>query len=158
MVRTDEINLGEDCGPMEGGGEVLNVWDWVAIRDSATIESSIIATRSPITRSLLRDHLKWRGPVGIGEQSSVQACITRTPHTEFCELVCGEGVCTAANACYHDRLTSETTETDWHVRLPRRGKPVQHVCLPDRHPRLHRRRGIEARLHSEEMHDRLDDI
>ena len=32
------------------------------------------------------------------------------PHIELSEPVCGEGVYTAANACYHDGLTSETTE------------------------------------------------
>ena len=70
-----------------------------------------------------------------------------------------------ARECARQRMRA--TMTDSHPRLPRQTgvsqttderKPVHHDCSPDWHPRLHRRRGIEARPHSEEMHDRLDGI
>ena len=93
--------------------------------------------------------------LGHRTQSSVSLSVVR-------------GIYTAANACYHDRLTSETTvervsrlqQMSVHQRDRQTGRSdyqgeESQYSTTDWHPRLRRRRGIKARPHSEEMHDRL---
>ena len=109
--------------------------------------------------TLIKAQFSALNTAGIGDQSisssvqawilsMVQASLGRRTQSFVSLSVAREYARQHLNACYHDRLPSETTETDWHVRPSRRGKPVQHDCSPDWHPRLHRRRGIEARPHS----------
>ena len=52
----DQVKFGEDGGSMEGGGEILDVRDRVAIRDSY----AVVTAWSPISRGLLWNHVKGR--------------------------------------------------------------------------------------------------
>ena len=42
---------------MESCREIVEMRDWVLVRDGGTIQSSIIATRTPIARLWLRNHM-----------------------------------------------------------------------------------------------------
>ena len=63
VKRTDEIDLGENAGAMQGRREVLYVRNWVTVRNGDMVEGAIIPARPPISRCLLRDHVKWGSPV-----------------------------------------------------------------------------------------------
>ena len=74
VVRSNEVNLGEDGFTVEAGGEILNVWNWVLVGNSDTIEATIVAAWTPITRLRLGNHVKWRSPrtAGWSNNSLVQ--------------------------------------------------------------------------------------
>ena len=40
----------------------MDVRDRIPIRHCCTVESTVVATGAPVTRSLLRDHVEWGGP------------------------------------------------------------------------------------------------
>ena len=44
MVCPDQIDFRKDCGTSERGGEVLDVRDWITIRNRATVQLSVIAS------------------------------------------------------------------------------------------------------------------
>ncbi len=58
MVCSDEIDFGKDGFTVEIGGEILDVWDGIAIWDGCVIQSAVIATRTPIARRGFRNHVK----------------------------------------------------------------------------------------------------
>ena len=71
MVRMDEVDLREDCLAMQMSREVLNVRDWVTIRNSKVIQGVIIPAWTPISR-LLRDEVGWRSPAAGGRSDDAK--------------------------------------------------------------------------------------
>ena len=49
VVCSDEVDVCEDIGSLEGCCEVLQMWDRIAVRHSCAVECPVIATRTPIT-------------------------------------------------------------------------------------------------------------
>ena len=44
MVGSHQVKFGEDGGSMENGGEILNMRDRVAIRDSYAVEGAVVTS------------------------------------------------------------------------------------------------------------------
>ena len=51
MILPHEVNFGKDFAPGKVMGVFLYVWDWVSVRDSASVPGSVISTR-PLTAVL----------------------------------------------------------------------------------------------------------
>ena len=47
MINPHDVNFLKDGAPGMVMGVVLYVWDWVSIRDSASVQGSVISTRPP---------------------------------------------------------------------------------------------------------------
>jgi len=47
VVRPYKVNFGEGGAAGKAVSVVLYVWDWLPVRDGASVESSIISTGSP---------------------------------------------------------------------------------------------------------------
>ena len=62
MVHADQVNFRKDGSTVQGGCEILNVWDRVSVGDSSTVQCTIIPTGVPVTKGLLWDHVEWRRP------------------------------------------------------------------------------------------------
>ena len=52
MIRVDQINFRKDGSTVQGGCEILNVWDWISVRDSSIVQCTIIPAGAPITKDL----------------------------------------------------------------------------------------------------------
>jgi hypothetical protein len=37
MVSSHQIDFGEDGGPVKGDGKILDMWDWITVRDSSIV-------------------------------------------------------------------------------------------------------------------------
>ena len=62
MVGFDEIDFREDCFAMKRCRKVLDVRNWIAIRNCDAVERAVVTTRTPVPRCRLRYHVKWRRP------------------------------------------------------------------------------------------------
>ena len=48
------------------------MWDWVPVRCSDIVESTIVSTRSPIAGSRFGDHVKWSRPAAGGQVDNAE--------------------------------------------------------------------------------------
>ena len=72
MVGANEVDFREHSFTMQRGGKVLDVWNGVTIWSSETVESTIITTGAPVTRSWFRNHMKGQGPIAGGRPDDTQ--------------------------------------------------------------------------------------
>ena len=72
MVRPDEVDFRENSRAGEGHGEVLDMWYRIPVWHCAAIQCTVVATRSPVSLCLFRDHVQWRGPIGGGGPDDAQ--------------------------------------------------------------------------------------
>ena len=60
VTSSDTIIIKMHVGSMEGSGEILNMRDQVAIRNSHTIEGVVVTAWSAISRGPLWNHVEWQ--------------------------------------------------------------------------------------------------
>ena len=63
MVGSDQVYPGESSVASKSGGEVLNMWNGVSVRDGAAVQCAIVITRAPVSGCLLWNHVEWGEPV-----------------------------------------------------------------------------------------------
>ena len=62
VVCSHQVNFAEDGSASQGGGKALQVGNRVLVLNSDVVQGPIIPTGAPVTRGLLGDHVKRRGP------------------------------------------------------------------------------------------------
>lgn len=60
MVRTYQVDLGEDTAAMERCREVLYVRDRISVWDRCIVECPVVSTRTPVAWGLFRHHVQGR--------------------------------------------------------------------------------------------------
>lgn len=60
VVCTNEVNVGEDGGTLECSSEVMEVGHRVPVRNGGIVESTEVATWSPVPSSALGNHVQGR--------------------------------------------------------------------------------------------------
>ena len=58
VVSPDQVNFLKGHATMKVGGEILQMRDRVAVRDSSSVHSAVIPTWSPVTRGFLWNHVE----------------------------------------------------------------------------------------------------
>ena len=58
VVGSYKVQFCEDSGALQGGGEIVDVGNRVAVRHSTSVECTVVSTGTPVTRSLLRHHMQ----------------------------------------------------------------------------------------------------
>ena len=48
MIRSHEVDLGEDVGAMEGDGKLLELRNWVSVGDRDSVERTVVSKRTPV--------------------------------------------------------------------------------------------------------------
>ena len=69
MVGFDEIDFGEDCFAMKRCRKILDVRNWIAIRNCDEVERAVVTTRTPVTSEFCFYHFEavWRKTSGTAE-------------------------------------------------------------------------------------------